>query len=72
MVDIFVIESMLIQRNNLTLLLKLVIKDLFKNRTKVLNSECRTYFDHLFILLEKCLQHGLKRMFMSERNFDLF
>ena len=53
---------MVVQRNNLMLLLKLVIKGLFRHRSKlVMTAECRTYFEHLFVLLEKCLQHGLKR-----------
>lgn len=52
---------MIIQRNNLIQLLRLVIKGLFKHRSKVLTPECRIYFGHLFVLLEKCLAHGLKR-----------
>lgn len=58
-------EALNIQRNNLVLLLKLTIKNVFKHRVKsTVTPECKVYFEHLFILLEKTLQHGLKRKFV--------
>ncbi|KAI7688085.1 RUN and FYVE domain-containing protein 2 [Sarcoptes scabiei] len=50
-----------IKRSNIMLVLKLVNKYLIKNRSKVLlSSECKIYFDNVFVCLENCLQHGLK------------
>ena len=55
-------DGLNVQRNNLLLLLKLTIKNIFKHRIKsTVTPECKIYFEYLFILLEKTLQHGLKR-----------
>ena len=63
-------DGLIIQRNNLVLLLKLAIKNVFKHRIKsTVTPECKIYFEHLFILLEKTLQHGLKRKFKLSLKF---
>ncbi|KAH7645903.1 run domain containing protein [Dermatophagoides farinae] len=54
-------ETQKVKRSNIMLLLRMILKELYKHRSKVtLTNECKILFDHLFVCLENCLQHGLK------------